>query len=477
MRRPPASLNHLIPWSVAISGEMRTASRSFPRRCLTKTVVALGVTLFVMGAIAPAATLLAQSPNFITPGASNRSADLPDKGSLDAQIEDAPWKTGIFRFSPWFGVRDASVVTGTNVGDGTDDTDDFTVTIGAGIRGYLRGGPKVVLAGHILPEFTWWADDSDRNRLNGRFGLGLFAYFNRLELELSHRLVEEQGFFSSEVQRLTPTRHETTRAIADVRVSDRLYLTLRGVRRESGNEEEDTDLVSFLSQLDRTDEMLQALIGYRAPGGWRFAIGYEDASSSFDSFARPLSNDATGLIVETGFQGNRFDGVIEVAFRDLEPTSGSTVRAASETTGLVEAIWSLSPRSALLTYGRRTLSYSVTSGASYFIGDRFGLRWQGLWDRVGLGLWAETGEDRFESLAGDTLERTDDVTSFGAIGTFSLRAVQLQLTLQTSDFSTPAAAFDRDVTTFGFSFQIEPLNRLLNRASERLRIGQARSTW
>lgn len=477
MRRPHASFIYLISRDIASDCDARATGTSFHRRCRLETIAAVSLTMFVLGAFAPASTLLAQSPNFITPGSSNRGEEPPRQDDLDAQIEEAPWKAGIFRFSPWFGVRDSSVVTGSNVGDGTEDTDDFTATVGAGLRGYIRTGPKVVIAGHLLPEFTWWADESERNRLNGRYGLGLFAYLNRVNFELSHRLVEQQGFFSSEVQRLTPTRTETTRAIADIRVGGRLYVTLRGSRQDSGSEEEIDNLVTFLSQLDRTDETLQALIGYRAPGGWRFGLGYEDTSSTFEDSARALSNDASGLIVEARFEGNRFASFAELAFRDIEPTSGSAVHAATETTGLLEATWGLGQRSALLTYARRTLSYSVSSGASYFIGDRYGVRWQGAWDRVGLSLWAETGEDRFESLAGFALERSDDVNSFGAVATFSLRALRLQLSLQSSDFSTPVEALDRDVTTVGFSFQIEPLNRLLNRTSDRLRVGQAGRTW
>ncbi len=433
--------------------------------------------ILLLGALAPASALLAQNPNFITPGSSNRSVETPQQQDLDDQIEEAPWTAGIFHFSPWFGVRDASVVTGTRVGDGTDETDDFTATVGAGLRGYVRSGPKVVLAGHLLPEFTWWADESERNRLNGRYGLGLFAYLNRVQFELSHRLVEQQGFFSSEVQRLTPTRTETTRAIADVRLGSRLFLTLRGTRQDASSEEEIDSLATFLSRLNRSEETLEALIGYRAPAGWRFALGYEDATSTFDDTARALSNDASGLVVEAGFEGNRFAGLVELAFRDIEPAAGSAVRSATENTGLLEATWGLSERSALFTYARRTLSYSVTDGAAYFIGDRYGIRWQSAWNRIGLSLWAETGEDRFESLVDSMLERTDDVTSFGAIASFTLRAIRLQASLRSSDFSSPGGGNDRDVTTFGLSFQIEPLNRLINRSTERLRVGEASRTW
>ena len=423
------------------------------------------------------AMLLAQSPNFITPGEPNRSEGVADQEILNQRVNEAPWRLGIFRFSPWIGVRDASFVNGNNVGDGSDQTNDFTVTVGAGVRGYLHAGSKFVLASQFLPEFTYWVDSSERNRLNGRYGLAIFGYFNRFDLELSHRHTQQQGFFSSEVQRLTPTRNLVTRAIGDIQLSNRLYLTLRGIRTSASSAEDEGSLVRFLAQLDRTEDTFQALIGYRAPGGWRFSLGYEDTSVDFGNDARPLSNDSSGLIVEAGFAGNRFDGTLELAFRDLEPAAGSAVRAAHETTGLAEAIWVLSARSALLTYGRRSLEYSVSTGASYFIGDRVGARWQAVWDRIGLGVWAETGQDTFASLAGSSLLRTDDVTSFGLEGSIAFKSLRLLLSLQNSDFSSPGDAFDRDITTVGFSFQIEPLEKLLNSASDRLRVGAAGTTW
>lgn len=424
-----------------------------------------------------AAQVAAQNSNFATPGSSNRSLGLPDQDGLQQRVDDAPWRAGIFRFSPWFGVRDASLVTGTRVGDGTDDTNDFTATVGAGLRTYIRTGDKLLIAGHVLPEYTWWVDDANRRRLNGRYGLGVFAFLNRLDLELSHRLTEQQTFFSSEVQRLTPIREQITRALLTLQLGSRLELTLRGIRTESSSEENDGPLAGFLGQLDRSEDNLQALVGYRAPRGWRFALGYDATRVDFASDARPLSNDSRGLRLEAGFTGNRFDGLLELSAIDIEPDNISGVRSATETIGVAEAIWGLSERSALLTYARRTLSYSVTGGASYFIGDRYGARWQSSWTRFGVGLWAEAGNDTFAALVDSPLARVDDVVSLGAEANLALRSLRLRFSLSRSDYSSPDTAFDRDVTTIGVSIELEPLEKLLRSATDRLRFGATGGIW
>ncbi len=419
----------------------------------------------------------AQNANFVTPGSSNRSVDIPEKQQILDRVDEAPWRTGIFRFSPWLGIRDASLVTGTRIGDGTEDTEDFTATIGAGLRGYIRTGDNVLIAGHVLPEYTWWADDEDRRRLNGRYGLGIFVFLNRLDIELSHRIREQQTFFSPEVRRLTPVGESISRALFTVELGSRFNVALRGTRIEATSEEDDGPFAGFLSQLDRTEETIQALIGYNAPRGWHFALGIEDRSADFDSNARPLSNRSDGIRFEAGLTGNRFDGLLELSFTDIEPDGVSGVREASETTGALEGIWTLTERSALFTYARRTLNYSISGGASYFIGERFGLRWQASLPKVGFGLWAESGDDTFSSLLGSDFERVDDVVSLGAEVNISLRAIQLRLEFSHSDYSSPIADLDRDVTTLGFSVQIEPLEKLLRSAVDRLKFGSSAGLW
>ncbi|RMH17266.1 MAG: hypothetical protein D6696_16215 [Acidobacteria bacterium] len=424
----------------------------------------------------PSQIVWAQATDFIIPGTSGRGFGIPDKQTFDDRIEEAPWDAGAIHLAPWIGIRDATNVASTNVGTGTADDDDFTLTAGAGLRAYLRSGPRVVWAAHALPEYTWWANDDNRRRFNGRYGVGGFFYLNRLELEISQRLVEEQQFFSSEVQRLTPNSRAISRAVLDLHLARSLWLSVNGERIRRRNKEDGN---AVLASLDRTEEDYSARLDFRSPRGWEVGIGYHAGSFDFARGARDLSSDSDGLVFDALFTGNRFAGLLQLRQRRLEPKPGSELPASDETTGVLQTVWEIAERSALLTYYRRALGFSVSDGASFFVAERAGARWQaGLGDRLNLSLYAEIGEDQFEARGTSGLVRLDDVTSFGGDLEFSLRAeIGLRLQVQRSEFDSSDPAFDRDVTTFGIALQLRPIEKLSRKISERLRLGSAAGVW
>ncbi len=419
----------------------------------------------------------AQSTGFVPPGTTGFAPTLPDQTIFDERVEEAPWRLGVFRIAPWFGIRDAANVIGETESNGRDEAaDDFTLTAGAGVRGYVRFGPRVIWATHLLPEYTWWADDDDRSQLNGRYGTGLFAYLNRVDLELSQRWHEQQSFFSPEVQRLTTGREVTSRLQVNVKLSERFWLGLGGEQTESSNEEEGNEL---FRQLDRDEQALRAMIEYRAPGGLRLRAGYEEVEATFEREALPLSNTSTGPLVGVSFLGNRFAADGEISMRTLEPDPGSLLAESEETLGLLQTVWELSERSSILVFGRRNLSYALGGATSYLINERYGLQWQGaIRDGMSIALFAETGEDHFQALGVDTTLRTDDVESYGARFSFNLgRNLRLELQAQTIDYTSPNSELDRDITTYGFRLDILPLERLTRRVFERLRVGDPTGDW
>ncbi len=421
--------------------------------------------------------LAAQSTGFIPPGTSGFALTLPDKSTFDERVDEAPWRLGVFRITPWFGIRDGANVLGETLENGRDNAqDDYTVTAGAGVRGYVRFGPQVIWATHVLPEYTWWADDQDRSRLNGRYGTGLFAYLNRAQFELSQRWTEQQQFFSPEIQRLTSNRTVATRLQSNFRLGARFWIALGGERTESTNQEDNSVI---FRQLDREEVSLRAFVEYRAPGGLRLRAGYEEVAAEFERDARLLSNTSTGPVFGIAFAGNRFAADGEISRRTLEPDLGSQLTQSEETLGLLQTVWELSERSSLLVFGRRSLSYALDLSSSYLINERLGVQWRGsIRDRYSLALFGETGEDRYQSLTSDVVIRTDDVTSYGArIGMNLGRNLRLDLEVRTLGYQTPGGEFDRDVTTYGFRLDFLPLERLTRRVFDRLRVGDPTGDW
>lgn len=401
---------------------------------------------------------------YSAPGSSTPSESMPTEESLESSIEAAPWQTGGLRILPWLGVRDVAFVrTQDEVGN---EVDDFTATAGAGIRAYLPVGGKVYWAAHALPEYVWWSDDDNRSRVNGRYGLGVFGYFNRLKVEASYRLDETQRFFSNEVQDLTTTQELISRVGAEVKLGSRIYLYGQGQRNELENQEDD----ARFRLLDRDEESTIFGVRYKAPRGWMVGLGYEDASVDFQGGSRNLSNTLTGQRFELALDGNRLDLSMTVSAIEQEPEAGSQFLEVDETVGHLDVLWNLSQRVAMLSYVRRDVFYSLELDQSHYLGERYGARLDIDLRKALLGFFVELGEDDYEPLVSQ-VSRLDDVTTFGASLDFEFRDLfVLSVQLRETEYDSNFSAFDRDVTNLGFSVELGSLLR-------RLSLGESGGQW
>jgi len=402
---------------------------------------------------------------YTPPGSTAPGMDIPSQEELTTRVEEARWRLGAIRLSPWLGIRDASFVVTTDERNETED--DFTATAGAGLRAYLRTGPKVIWAAHAMPEYTWWKDAEDKRRLNGRYGVGVFAYLNRLELELSQRRREQQGFFSSEIQELTTTREDISRVALELHIAGRISLFGAFLRSEFTNREKRPLFV----RLDREEEIVRVGIRYHTPRGWMFGIGYEDGTNQFAEGARNLSNSETAELLEIAYDGDRFGARLHLGSQSMEPDEGSEFSSFESSTGSLDTLWRLSRNLSFSVYGHRQLRYSVQETYSRYLSDRFGLRFALGVSKSTLAFFAETGEDEFVSLDPGFPDRFDDVTAFGM--TYHLlprRVVGLSIGMVRSEYDSDLDSFDRDVTTWSASIE-------LGRLREKLQLGEEAGNW
>ena len=403
---------------------------------------------------------------YISPGITEKTDAIPEKSVFDDNIKNSSWDAGPVRLSPWLGIRDASFVS-TQAQEGAETEDDFTATVGAGLRAYLPTS-NLMWTAHALPEYVWWEDDEDKRGLNGRYGLGLFGYFNRLHFEVSQRRNEQQGFFSSEVQELTTTRVDTSRLSVEVEVAR--HLEVFGTAQLDRFESNEDDREIF-SRLDRDEETLSIGLRYRSPRGWVAGLALEDESTEFDADARNLSNSGTSEVFELGFDGGRAAFRLVLAFRDLEADEGSEFGTFDETTGALEALFNLSPRTTLLTYARRSQSLSVALENAFAIAETQGARFNYASGRAVFGLFAEIGEVGFETVSSARVDRVDDVTAFGADLRFDVGdLLSLTVNVLHTDYDSNIDLFDRDITNFGVGLQLGAL-------IEKLRLGEAAGDW
>ncbi len=326
---------------------------------------------------------------------------------------------------------------------------------------------KLLFTAHALPEYVWWQDSEDKRHLNGRYGAALFGYFNRLRFELSGRRIEQQGFFSRELEQLTSTRQLVSRLQVEVDLAR--GITLYSYATATSFEGNEDDFTIFRS-LDRDDRALGLGLRLYSPRGWSAHLAFEDNSSDFDDAARDLSNDGTKVEVGLGYQRRRFDARLTLRFEELEPTGASLLVPYSQAGGSFQLLYQPSEKLELAAYGSRTFGYSIDTDYSHYISELYGLRGRLKSKRGGLGVFAGVGQDEFVGLAGDP-GRVDDVTEIGAQLDFRLRRLfLLAVNVLRRDYDSNDDFYDRDVTSFGLSVQLGEL-------AERLRVGSDRSAW
>lgn len=406
---------------------------------------------------------------YSAPGTAAPSRGIPEEEIIQESLDSARWNVGAWKFGPWLGVQDASFVQFDDSAREARDLpkNDYTVTVGAGLRGYLRTG-KLIFATHALPEYVWWEEDEDRRQINGRYGAGLFGYLNRLTLELSLRRKETQGFFSPEIQELTSNREDILRAAIEVDLGSRISIFALGTATEFTNED---DVDSRFAALDRDEETLLLGVRYHTSKGLTVSLSFEDVTYDFASLERDLSSAGDISRLEVELDGNRIDYRVALASYSLDPEPGSLFRGFDDTTGLLEVSTALSRSAGLFVYGRRSLAFSTRQETSHYLTERYGARLDFGRQRFSFSLFAETGEDDYEAALGEAFERADDVQAFGAgLAVDLTRLISLRVNATITDYDSNFDFFDRDITSIGFSVELGAL-------FEKLQVGERPGVW
>ncbi len=384
---------------------------------------------------------------YIPPGSTRSPVELPyPEQEVRTGLDEAAWRLGALRLSPWLGLSDLSLVSQRN--ELREEETDVTATAGAGIRAYVKNGRKVIWTAHVLPEYVFWKDDKSKESLNGRYGAGLFAYGNRLDMEVSWRRSEQQSFFSSEVQELTTRRDDISRFLFDLELTRRFSLVGGYSLKETGSQDEEA---SF-ALLDRDEEELALRLFVRT-AGWSFAVGFEERTTDFAAEARNLSHEGEVGLFHLGYEGGRFGLRLEAERLSLAPRTGSAFAPLEATTGYLETFWELGQGGSLFLYANRRLDYSIESGVSNVLAERLGTRLNWKLFAAQLGFLLEAGDDEYRESTG-VVSRIDDVHSYGTTLGFNLRSFGVRFRAVRSVYDSSFDIFDRDVVTWGFSIEL-----------------------
>lgn len=394
----------------------------------------------------------AQFRQYTRPGGPGERAAGSEE-EIERTLDDARWRLGPIRLVPTFGLRQLQYVDNAFAGAGDDQEriSDLTVTVGAGLTAYLPTGGDVYWMLEASPEFVWWRDLTERRQFTGRYGAGVFAFFNRLELEVTAGREEAQGVASAEFPQLTVTRRDHLDARAGLRLTGKVDLALSAGWSEYSDQSDETDdpRVPAFARLDREERIVRAALGYRITRRTRIALGVERTESNSAAAAQDLSATGTAPTLEVDVQGARTELTLVVARRSLEPEGTSRFAPYDAVNGDASITWRPRPRLGVQLYGSVHPALSLLDDYSHYEERRAGVALLSTRSRrVAVALFAERGENRYQRSRPDAPERTDDARSYGAQVDLSLRrSFTLKLRAQRDQFDSAQPGGDRDVTS------------------------------
>jgi len=426
------------------------------RSLLGKTLVIIFVT-----ALGAAGAVYGQFSQYTQPGTPTPGGGNVTRQALEEAVAGARWHLGGLRVDPWLALRNVSWVNNpAGEPDGAASSQsDVNAVGGAGLRAYLPTGPDVTWAAYALPEFVWWNKLSDRNRLNGRYGAGVFGYLNRLSFQASGTLAEQLGIITSEFPVLANSRRTEGSVGSTLRLgfSTGLFAEVATARTENLLDQAERQSGPQLQRLNRDERRLRTGLSYEPRPRWQLRAGVEWTEADFDADSRDLSNKGTAPLIGIRYEGPKVTGSVEVQQRSLEPKDGSEFVATDVTTYQGDLAAQGNRLSGSL-YGRRTLTFALEAEYTHFQTDLVGVAVSvGLGRRTSLRGFAETGQQDYEAAQPEAPARQDDITAYGAELTMNLwRSAQLHLGGSESRFDSNLPGQDRTLTTVraGISFGI-----------------------
>lgn len=394
----------------------------------------------------------AQFTQYIPPG--GPQGKLEDKRTtLEREIANARFHLGPVRLSPRFSLHDGSWVEDPT---GTGSGSDFTVSVGGGLRAYLRTGPKLFFTAHALPEYVYWQDLKDRRRFNQHFGAATYGYFNRLTLEVVATRDEEQRVVTPELLEPVSAREDRLETTAEVELAGTLaaFGSVALVRHESLVDRGDASPgARLLPSLDRREDVVRAGLRLHRGKGLSIGVGVESSQVDFLTGALDRSNSGTAPFAEVRVERPHLFTRANLALRSLSATGGARFVAYDKPTGGFELGARTGGHLEGMLYGSRNLVYSLLPEYSYLTDDRLGvsMSWKLGW-RSSSRLFFEEGTSRYTAFSAATPRRSDDLTSYGASfqmtvgksGTLILRAGRTR-------FNSNLPGFDRAVSSVSAS--------------------------
>lgn len=413
-----------------------------------KVQVSLGI-LFLLAAGAKGQFL-----QFASPGGPEGQPESAQE-RLERELRGVPWRVGPVRLAPLVGLRDTSYVRDLF---GSGERSDLTSTAGAGLRAYLRTGPKVTWIGQVLPEYVWWQKDEDARRLNLSYGLEVLGLFNRLTLDVAASRSEQQRLLTPEVTLPVSARSDLARLDAELEAASTLFpfASAHWSRQEGLADERDDPRINGIALLDRDETLARAGVRWRPRAGWMIGLGAERTRVDFDRQELDSSNEGTAPILELVIDRRQFFLGADLAVRSLTSREGSRFADFHGVTGNLGLNLLPSSRLQAWVYANRNLVYSIAPEYPYLDDQRIGLSaGMGFGRLVFVRAYVETGSNDFVAGLPEAPRRRDDLTAVGGSVRFTLTSsLSLAVLATRIEFDSNLPGNDRSYTSGGLTIAL-----------------------
>jgi hypothetical protein len=395
-------------------------------------------------------TAEAQFNQYTPPGG---PADRPEsrKQEIERVMKEARYHLGAIRIVPLFTVKD--VAYERTISELGDTPSDLTATVGAGLRGYLRTGPKLFWRAEAFPQYVWWREVASRRRLNGRYEAGVYGFFNHLTVEADAGAVDEQHIAHPEVLTPVSTRQTFGRLATELRLTGKLsaFATFGVTGQDQLGVGESDPVADELAVLDRDERVLRAGLRWRRGDRLLVGLGVERSRADFDRPTFDRSNEGTSPALELQLDGSRLDIQMDVAARSLQAQEGAAFVPYDKVTGRGAVSYAMGRGLSWSVYGSRDLVYSLEPSYAYLDDERLGMSFQvAAGDTLATRLFVETGTNSYTPFSAATPRRDDDLFSYGGQIRWGLwRFFDLSFHALHTEVDSNLPGFDRGYNTVG----------------------------
>ena len=298
--------------------------------------------------------------------------------------------------------------------------------------------------------------------LCGRYGAGVFGFWNRLTLEAAAERNEEQGLQTLEALELAVSRTDRLEAGATLRLSGAIGLFARGsVTEVESQQPEGTDPRSArFGRVDREERFAAAGLAWQPRERVRVGLGVERAEIEFAPGARDLSAEDTSPILELSLGGDDADLALDLrlALRSLEPTGTSRFAGFDEPAGELYLTFRPGWRIELELFTERRPVFALSEEWSHFVEDRVGAGVSvELGERASWRIYGDVGDLEFVGIAPGARRRDDELTVYGTSLSWQPSprvGLSFELGWESFEIDSSLPGFDRETTRLRGGIQL-----------------------